>query len=412
MKDSDQAEQLSPSSDGRSLHELIGFERLMADIAARLAQARPGQESEVIDWTLRRLGQFLRAERCFFGELSDDGTALRFSHQWVADGIEDLNLALMSSAPVMSWAAQQIRDNRVIVGGPWLRELPAEAEGLRRLLASQGINSGVVVPVRTEDRSLGFLGFDTIVQPLESPGPFMDRLRIVADMLGSMLQRLEAETSLRATLQRVVHAQEEERRRIARELHDDTTQQLVSLSMDLSLLRSEAGTLSEGTAGELRTLAERARGIADQVHAMARRLHPAVVEDLGLRRALESECDDFERRTGIQVETDLRCGERDELPNTAATALFRIAQESLRNLRKHARTAWARVAVSREDDHVVLRIQDRGAGFAVDQVKTDPGLGLASMRERAKTLGGKLSVVSAPGEGTEIIARLPVPESR
>ena len=188
----------------QSLAEQLEFERVIADIAAKLAQTRPEQLKASIDSTLQALGCFLKTERAFLAQFTPDGKSLYHSNFWAAQGIDvpaflfdELDFAAESP-----WLANQLRLGKVVNTGPGLVELPDEAEDLRRGLERDGINSGVIVPVRVEGKSLGMLGLDTVEQPREYPPSIVDRLKIVADLTGSMLHRARVQRKLQQSERR------------------------------------------------------------------------------------------------------------------------------------------------------------------------------------------------------------------
>jgi PAS domain S-box-containing protein len=215
----------------------------------------------------------------------------------------------------------------------------------------------------------------------------------------------EARTGL---LHRLVRAQEKEHRRIARELHDDLTQRLAVLAID-------AGTLEQmpDCPGDIR---ERARGmreqlvaLAESVHSLSRQLHPAILDDLGLVDALRSECLSLEQRDGITVRYDTRHVPTD-LPRDIALCIYRVAQEALRNIARHARCLEASVRLMANARELVLCVRDRGVGFAA-ATRGKTGVGLESMHERARLIHARLTVRSRPGAGTRIILRVPLQRS-
>jgi PAS domain S-box-containing protein len=184
-----------------AIEEQLLFERLIADIAKQLTETKPGQLQRTIDVTLRSLGTALNSERAFLSQLSEDGKILRHTNIWGAEGIDvapelfesDLN----TETP---WIAQQIRRGLAINTGPGLAGLPDDAKGVRLWLEERGIKSGVVVPVWAEGGCLGMLGLDTMQEPREYPQEIVDRLRIVADMIGSTLQRVRVQERLQESL--------------------------------------------------------------------------------------------------------------------------------------------------------------------------------------------------------------------
>jgi signal transduction histidine kinase len=205
----------------------------------------------------------------------------------------------------------------------------------------------------------------------------------------------------------VIAAQEEERKRIARELHDSTSQALSSLLIGLRVL---ADRLDEP---EARQRAEDLRAIVaqtlDEVHALAVQLRPSVLDDLGLPAALERHIADCRRRYPLAIDLAVSGLASDRLPATVETALYRIVQEALTNVVRHADATTASVLVERRDGAVRLVIEDDGRGFDAGAINRGDGhLGLYSIRERAELLGGTLTIESAPGQGASLFVELPL----
>ncbi len=226
-------------------------------------------------------------------------------------------------------------------------------------------------------------------------------------LLVNLRQRRAAEVEVRSLSRRSVAAQEEERTRLARELHDDVTQRLARLAIDAGRLAPNAtGDTGRQTAGEMRDELVR---LSDDVHALAYRLHPSLLEDLGLAEALQAECERFAEQTSIPIELTVR-----DLPGVirgdVSLCLFRVAQESLRNLGRHARARSGKVSLTGVHGGIRLTVQDDGVGVDVSRAQNRPSLGIASMRERVRTFGGKFEFESRPGEGTTVRAFLPLRE--
>jgi signal transduction histidine kinase len=196
----------------------------------------------------------------------------------------------------------------------------------------------------------------------------------------------------------ILAAQDEERARIARDLHDDICQQITVIAWDLRSLAEQSQPAGRESIDSVLGKLDR---LAAGLRAVSHRLHPSMVSDLGLLAAAECECANFFERTGIPVHLSSQ-GALD-ICGPGALALFRILQESLHNVRKHARASRVNVTVKRTSSEVSLRIQDFGVGFDVTRPQ---GLGLTSMRERMALAHGKLTVHSVPGQGTIIEARM------
>ncbi|MEL6429233.1 MAG: PAS domain-containing protein [Planctomycetota bacterium] len=216
---------------------------------------------------------------------------------------------------------------------------------------------------------------------------------------------------LEALRGKVVRAEESERARIARELHDDLSQRLAALALEIQI-GSVPATLSDAT--EVQAVFERVqRGIeevAHDVHALSRRLHPTVLDDLGLARALRSECEQRSRRYGVPVEFFDRAG--DAAPDHAvALTILRIAQEAVQNACKHASATEVQVDLELAPVRSIrLTVHDDGCGFdtSATTASSSAGIGIASMEERARLVGGELSVVSREGWGTTVSVVAPL----
>jgi signal transduction histidine kinase len=231
---------------------------------------------------------------------------------------------------------------------------------------------------------------------------------IIAGLLVSRRRRKRAEREARHLAGRLLTAQEDESKRLARELHDDLSQRLAATAIETGKLEQEFAESTESRA-RLCDLRDSLVAIADDVHQISRQIHPAILDDLGLADALRSECNGFGERHGYAVR--FRCGDLpEELPKDVALCLYRVAQEALRNVAKHATTDVVEVIVNADPEFAHLVVSDSGRGFEPLAVNGKPGLGLASMEERVRLVGGKLTLSSKPGHGTSIEVRIPLPE--
>jgi signal transduction histidine kinase len=201
-------------------------------------------------------------------------------------------------------------------------------------------------------------------------------------------------TDLRRLSGQLIAAQEEERRRIARELHDDFSQRLA------------AAAIAAGQ-GHLEPVRAQLAAIAGDVHALSRRLHPAMLDDLGLEAAVSAECRASFERGGPPVDLAVD-GSFEIVSRDVSLALYRIVQESLRNIRRHAAAEQVTVRLRSSLESAELEVIDDGKGFDAASPGFHPGLGLASMEERVRLLGGHWSLSSSPGHGTRIHVRLPL----
>jgi len=217
-------------------------------------------------------------------------------------------------------------------------------------------------------------------------------------------ERKRADDELADLSRRLIRAQEDERAMLARELHDDVTQRLAVLAIDAG--RAELAAADGVQAERMRAMREGLVRLSEDVHSLAYQLHSSVLEELGLAEALRTACERFGRRGGVALSVDL-----DPVPagieRDVALCLFRVAQEALNNVSRHAGARAASVALRQTDGGLLLAVRDDGVGFDPASPGTRRSLGLASMRERVRLVNGTLDIESAPGRGTAIIAWVP-----
>lgn len=228
-----------------------------------------------------------------------------------------------------------------------------------------------------------------------------DRVRVEKQML----DRTEEIQRLTSHLQDV---REEERTRIAREIHDELGQQLTGLKMDASWIEKKIAVESEK---KIRERVSAMISLIDETVKTVRRisseLRPGILDDLGLVAALEWQCQEFEKRTGILSE--LKTDDSDyDLERNLATNIFRVYQEALTNVARHAKATAITTSLKKTDTHILLQVTDNGIGFDMENAKRKNTLGLVGMRERAILFQGELTVQSRPGEGTSVILSVPL----
>ncbi|MBI5966185.1 MAG: HAMP domain-containing protein [Chloroflexi bacterium] len=239
-----------------------------------------------------------------------------------------------------------------------------------------------------------------------------DEIGDLADAFNAMIDELartdelrrEREVLRRQLLEKVITTQEDERRRIARELHDSTSQNLTSLIVGLRIMETNcAQCAAQSKATDLRQVASKT---LDEVHDLSIRLRPRVLDDLGLAAALERLVSEWQARYKTPVDVAIQLSER--LPGDVETAIYRIMQETLTNIARHAQAHSASILVERRGDVVRAIVEDDGIGFDVNTNHGERHLGLLGMRERAELLNGTLTVESAPEHGTSIFIEIPL----
>jgi PAS domain S-box-containing protein len=234
----------------------------------------------------------------------------------------------------------------------------------------------------------------------------LSMLRDITERKRAQAALIESHRDLRALAAALESIREEERKRVSRDLHDELGQLLSALAMDVAVLKRSAPS-----GGELQALAEEMESRVDTIVAAVRRiakdLRPLVLDTMGLVPALRVLASEISERQGLrcQLHSDL---EELALPDQVATQIFRIVQEALSNVVKHACANTALVSIERSERKLVVRVEDDGRGMAAED--RGRGCGLIGMRERARTLGGELAVASTPGAGTIVELKLPIPE--
>ena len=223
-------------------------------------------------------------------------------------------------------------------------------------------------------------------------------------------QSRRMQQQLRFLSRQLLSAQEEERKKISRELHDVIAQTLTTINVRLGALRKEASLNTKGLERSIARTQRLVEQSVDIVHRFARELRPTVLDDLGLIPALHTFMKSFRKQTGIGVSLSAFAA-IEEVNGDKRTVLYRVAQEALTNVARHARANQAEVSIQKLDGAVCMRIKDNGKGFAEERVlgaKKSKRLGLLGMRERLEMVGGSFSITSAPGKGTTVLAQVPL----
>jgi signal transduction histidine kinase len=239
-----------------------------------------------------------------------------------------------------------------------------------------------------------------------------DLLALNRLLQAEIVQRQTAEEANRQVLRRLSDAQETERGRISRELHDRLGQDLTALKLGLENLRRQ-GPVAAAAGKDLARLDKLVEGLMLDVHRLAWELRPPVLDDLGLNLALRRLTDDWSQSTGVPV--DLHTGDdmgAHRLPPEFETTLYRVAQEALTNVARHANAKRVSVLLERRPGYVSLIVEDDGRGYDAQGVTSAPAgpgkLGLLGMQERVRLAGGTLAIESSPGGGATVFARLPL----
>jgi signal transduction histidine kinase len=361
----------------RSLVEETDLERLLTIVCVRLR--------ELIDARLALIA------------LPEPGGELRIA---AVDGVEDasrlLGDRLLRTGSKSGRVLERGHSARVdsVIDDP-----EVDQDEARRM----GIRTGLYVPLIVRGRGIGIVAVHDKLGPeprfsdedLRLAEIFAARAAVAVDL---------SERVARDTVRRVIAAQEQERRRLARELHDETGQALTSILLGLKGIRAAANEEeAERAEAELRELVVQA---LQDVRSLAVELRPTALDDFGLVPALERLSTTFAERTGIRASVAATLGDT-RLPPETETVVYRLVQEALTNVVKHAAASEVGIVLTRRNGGVGVVVEDDGKGFTESDVRSD-ALGLLGMRERLALLGGTLAIESTPGNGTAVIAFLPV----
>jgi signal transduction histidine kinase len=266
-----------------------------------------------------------------------------------------------------------------------------------------GVHSALFVPLLARGEGLGIV----IAHDKSGPSPSFtdDDLRLAETLAARAAAAVDlSERVSRDVVRRVVEAQELERARLARELHDETGQALTSILLGLKPLEETAAT--DDARSAIALLRELVVSTLQDVRRLAVELRPSALDDFGLVTAVERLVDGFRDQSALAVDLEAQLGE-ERLPSEVETAFYRIVQEALTNIVKHAGATRVSIVLTRRDGSVAAVVEDDGAGFDVNATSED-GLGLVGMRERIGLVGGRLRIESAHGSGTTVRAEVPL----
>jgi signal transduction histidine kinase len=355
---------------------------------------------------LRQIVEFLGIDRSGLGQMVFGENKMAITHSYQVEGVPPTpKVILEAQFPVYARKVHEGVPFRLPDDIQDIKEAVAEREYISR----SSLKSQLTIPLKVTGAVVGGIGFASFRARVEWPGELVRRLRLVGDIFTNALARKQADEALRALASKLLTAQEEERRRVAREMHDDWTQRLAVLGLEAARLEKSFSDPAVA-APLLRTIQKQLVGLSEDVHNLSRQLHPAILDDLGLVEALRSECAAFTRRERIAVDYRADAVPQPVAPDVAL-CVYRVAQEALRNLAKHAAVSECRVNLTAADKSLELTIRDEGVGFDPAELRHEAGIGLASMEERVRLVQAWLIVTSAPGQGTTVTVRAPLEDA-
>jgi PAS domain S-box-containing protein len=404
-----------------ALRERLQFEHLLSGLSARFVNMPADQVDSEIEDGLKQILEFFQVDRCGLLRLLLDKTAFQITHVASSDDVPPVPEGVELPRSLYPWTYEKLTENNEALSVSRLDDLPADANVDRQTCIEWGIRSYVNIPIMIGESVEHIININSVKSERVWPEELFPRLRLLGEIFVNALLRKQAEeaareserklrqneSDLRGLAGRLIYAQEEERSRLARELHDDLTQRLAVVAIDVGRLELQ---LTDPTTPVREALQEMKSGIvriSQDVHNLSRQLHPSILDDLGLIKAVESECASFSKREGIEVVFNHQNIPR-VIPKDVSLSLYRIIQEGLRNISKHACAQHTAVSLQGIDHDVLLSVQDDGIGIDWAEVKENPGLGFSSMRERARLIHGEFFIESQIEKGTVITVKAPL----
>ena len=406
---------------GEAVQQRLRFEQLLSDLLARFVNISPDRVDSEIEYGLQQILEFFQVDRAALVRTLPGKSAYQITHVAYGEDIPPVPAGAELPISINPWAYEKLIVKREVVAFSRLDDLPPEASVDKQTWAEWGIQSNVNIPILVGEPVDHIISINSVKREQVWPEEYISRLQILGEIFVNALERKQAEEAsreserilrqnendLRRLAGRLIHAQEEERRRIARELHDDLAQRLAVFAIDVGQLEQQLVDPPDPIQEKFREMKKDIIEISQDVHNLSRQLHPSILDDLGLIKAVESECTHFSRREGIEIvfnHENIPTG----IPKGISLSLYRIIQEGLSNISKHACADHISVSLKGIGHDVLLSVQDDGLGFDSAEVKKKPGLGFSSMSERASLIHGEFSISSQPERGTVITVRVPL----
>ena len=364
-------------------------------------------------------GQYVAALRNHLkqGPRASLQSADRLGRQAMAGGVETLDIARMHEQALVTLVAPSYsagtRDGMIKRAELFFVEAITPIEETHRAMQKANVHLSQVnqtlrqrtMELAAANRKLNreIARREAVEESLRNSGRHYSRL---------LDQSQHQQEQLRHLAHRLLSAQEEERKQISRELHDEIAQTLTGINIHLATLKTEAAVNTKGLKKKITRTQRLVEKSVNIVHRFARELRPTVLDDLGLIPALHSFMKSFTKRTGIHIHfTPFTSGRINQLDSAKRTVLYRVAQAALTNVAQHAQATRVIVSVRKLHGAIRMEIKDDGKGFEVERVlfaKRYKRLGVLGMRERVEMVGGSFAVESAPGKGTTIRAQIPL----
>jgi signal transduction histidine kinase len=389
-------------AEGASLRERRRFETMLTRLLMDFTEPEREVDSLIHQW-LGHVGEYHGIDQVAIYRLHQDTGDYERTHSWHADSRKPLPGTINPSTYVAPDALGQVREPQ-IARFDSIEDLSAGAERDRQQFRAHGIHAALAIPFNMDG---------TPAYLVLSAGSHLHRwtdgtvhdLTLIAKLFAQVVARRQAESSLEAVAGRLINAQEAERRRIGRELHDHIGPLIALLGLTVEERNSNFAS-ARAMRRNTRELRRQIGEVSKELHGLSHQLHSATLESQGLVPALRRLVTDVSERHNLLIGF-----RQNAMPPSVASdvalCLYRVAEESLNNVVKHSRARSAFVALKGRPNEIVLTVHDHGAGFDPEAHRARTGLGLVSMRERLRLLLGTMRIESAPAHGTKVMVRVP-----
>lgn len=387
----------------QSLFERLTFETLVSDLSTTFIMLPESQVGAHMEKSLGRIAEFLEMNRITIFEISREQPELIVTSAWHSAAVQPVPMVVKTD-DYPWWTTLILRGAVVLVSD--LNDLPEEASAEKEYLRRIGAVSTATVPLRAGDESFGCISFLSTTHRVLWTEELVKQLKILSEIFSNALMRRRAQEALQRLSGKLIDAQEKERSRIARDLHDDICQRLTLLALEIEHAMEHSGGIPP-PADRLQEAREHCFEIAGDVQALSHELHSSMLDILGLTAAMKNYCREFSQQHDVVVEC-AHANVPDSLPRDVSLCLFRVVQEALHNAAKHSTANFFEVHLRGTPEGIELEVHDAGIGFDVESMQKKGGLGLISMQERIHNLKGIFAIDSKAKYGTTIRATVPL----
>lgn len=377
----------------------LRFENLIVQISQKLVAAGPDDLDRVILSALQDMAKFNKVDRATVFMFSDDLKTVSATHEWAAPGLPP-SREIVKNIPLstLPFIATPLLRGKIIQSGA----IPAAAKNERKITDRLSVRSFLQVPMICRKRVIGSLSFAWRKGGRKWDEDSITLVKLVGQMMAGTMYRRYLEEGHRRLAYALLELQETERKRISAMLHDHLGQILTVAKIHLANAAARKGRVE----ASFRQCEEKLDSALAVVRNLASKLRPPILQGMGIGMALKTLCNEFAVEGGIKTYF-VRSGPDPVLPEATSTCLYRILQEALTNVVRHARANVVHVVMRTTPQSVFLEVRDNGRGFDIRALRRGKGIGLIGMEERLHRCGGELQITSAQVRGTCLLARVP-----